>query len=369
MKKIEKNFFFSRDQVIPLVRKWREERLVIGFSSGAFDLLHHGHIDYLHKASRFCDRLVIGVNSDLSVRGYKGPKRPLVGERDRIRIVASLKSVSCVFLFNEPNNRENIIALKPKYYFKGGDYQIKDLSSAPYLKKWGGEVKTLPFIKNHSTSGLVDRILERYHDELPQALSFPKSKQREVAAVFLDRDGVINQEVEYLHNPKEFFLIPGALAGLKQFQELGYRLIIVTNQAGIGLGYFTKEDFFKVNKKMLSLCKKNKIVISRIYYCPHSLEDHCACRKPGTLLLERATHEVGIDLSRSIMVGDKTSDIVCGQALGLTTILVKTGHGGKDGEYPINPNAVVKDLREAARWSKKNLKINSQSLTRNQKYF
>lgn len=340
--------FLSRKAILPLVRGWKQAGHTIGFTSGAFDLLHPGHVDYLARAAKKCDRLIVAVNSDASIRSYKDPRRPVVPERDRLRVVAGLGSVDVAFLFRETNNRENILAIKPDLYIKGADYaaskagakksekkseKSSELTSAPLLKEWGGRVVTIPLVKGKSTSSLIDRVLSRYHDELPRVLPVkpisPKSRTKKTPAVFLDRDGVINQEVEYLHEPKKFKLIPGVLQALQLFREHGYKIIVVTNQAGIGLGYFSKTEFFQVNKKMLSLFHTAGVVADKVYYCPHGVGMGCRCRKPGTLMIEQAVVDENIDLKKSLLIGDSLHDIICGNKMGLATVLVRTGHGKK----------------------------------------
>ena len=135
-------------------------------------------------------------------------------------------------------------------------------------------------------------------------------------AVFLDRDGTINIDKGYLYKISDFEFLPKAVEALKILQNAGYLLIIITNQSGIGRGYYTEEDFMKLNEYMKSELKKNGVNISGVYYCPHlpdaEVERYrkiCTCRKPATGLFERAVHDFDIDLSRSYAVGDKERDI------------------------------------------------------------
>jgi len=115
------------------------------------------------------------------------------------------------------------------------------------------------------------------------------------------------------------------------------------------LGYFTKEDFYKINKKMFKDIAEKKIIIDKIYFCPHSLSEDCNCRKPKTGLFERGKEELNIDMERSFMIGDKTDDIQAGKNAGVKTILVKTGHAGKDKNYDVKPDFVAEDLLDAAK--------------------
>ena len=134
-------------------------------------------------------------------------------------------------------------------------------------------------------------------------------------AVFLDRDGTINIDKGYLYRISDFEFLPGAVDALKMLQSAGYLLIIITNQSGIGRGYYTEEDFMRLTDYMKSELAKSGVNISGVYYCPHlpdaEVERYrkiCDCRKPATGLFERAVHDFNIDLSRSYAIGDKERD-------------------------------------------------------------
>lgn len=153
-------------------------------------------------------------------------------------------------------------------------------------------------------------------------------------AIFLDRDGTINVEKDYLYKIEDFQFETGALKGLKIFKELGYIVIVVTNQSGIARGYYTEEELIKLNEYMMLKVKENGGEISKCYFCPHHLEKginqyriDCNCRKPNIGMLEKGKNEFNIDMENSYIVGDKISDINAGIKAGLTPILVKTGYG------------------------------------------
>jgi D-glycero-D-manno-heptose 1,7-bisphosphate phosphatase len=171
-------------------------------------------------------------------------------------------------------------------------------------------------------------------------------------ALFLDRDGVINQEINYLHRIEDFEFIPGIFSACRFFQARGYRLIVVTNQAGIGRGYYSEADFHTLNSWMLAQFQRQGIHITHTYFSPyHPTEgigsyrcDH-ADRKPNPGMLHRAQQDWQIDLSQSILVGDKESDIQAGLRAGLSqTILVRSGH--KIDETNTRASAIVDSLAE-----------------------
>lgn len=134
-------------------------------------------------------------------------------------------------------------------------------------------------------------------------------------AIFLDRDGTINVEKHYLYKIEDFEFLPGAIAALKKLQDAGFLLIIITNQSGIARGYYSQEDFLKLNKWMLEELKRHDVIISDVYYCPHlpdarikKYRKTCECRKPKLGLFEQAVIEYNIDLSHSFAIGDKLRD-------------------------------------------------------------
>lgn len=166
-------------------------------------------------------------------------------------------------------------------------------------------------------------------------------------AVFLDRDGVLVEDIGYHHKIEEFRLIPKVVDGLKILK--GYKLLIITNQSGIGRGYYNFDDFLKFNYHLLAELKKHKIKIENTYACPHKPEDSCECRKPKAKLIKDAAKELDIDLKKSFVIGDKKSDIEMGHSAGCRTILVLTGNGMKEKEET-QADFVAKDLLDAARW-------------------
>lgn len=134
-------------------------------------------------------------------------------------------------------------------------------------------------------------------------------------AVFLDRDGTINVDKHYLHNIEEFEFLPGVLEGMKALQDAGYLLIIVTNQSGIGRGYYSEEDFETLNSWMLHTLESKGIYIAKVYFCPHlpnakvkKYRKVCACRKPALGMYEQAIRNYDIDLANSWTIGDKPRD-------------------------------------------------------------
>ncbi len=145
--------------------------------------------------------------------------------------------------------------------------------------------------------------------------------------VFLDRDGVINKEVGYLHKIKDFEFINGVFDACLDFQSSGYQIIVVTNQSGIERGYYSDEDFQTVTQWMLDQFKDHGVNILDVFYCPHGPESNCDCRKPKPGMFNQANAKYRIDIGESWMIGDKEADIQAANSAGISnTVLVKSGH-------------------------------------------
>lgn len=148
-------------------------------------------------------------------------------------------------------------------------------------------------------------------------------------ALFLDRDGVVNKEKNYLYKIEDFEFIDGVFETCKYFQDRGYLIIIITNQAGIARGKYTEKDFKILNKWMIQEFENENIKISKVYHCPHhpDFTGECECRKPKPKMILDAQKEFNIALSNSILVGDKNSDIEAGIKAGIhQNYLITTGH-------------------------------------------
>jgi D-glycero-D-manno-heptose 1,7-bisphosphate phosphatase len=156
--------------------------------------------------------------------------------------------------------------------------------------------------------------------------------------VVLDRDGTINIDRHYISDPGQLEFLPNAALGLQRLHAMGCRLVIVTNQSGVGRGYFSLEDLERVHRRLQEMIAELGVTIEGIYFCPHRPDEGCACRKPGTELIERAGRELGFDPAKSVVIGDKTSDVEFGKAAGARTILISP-------EIP--------DLNAAAEWIKR----------------
>ncbi|MCH7590965.1 D-glycero-beta-D-manno-heptose 1-phosphate adenylyltransferase [PVC group bacterium] len=146
------------DSVRPLLEKIKSEKKTIVFTNGCFDILHPGHVYYLNHAKNMGDCLVVGLNTDASVKRIKGPKRPLVCEKDRARVLASLESVDYVVFFDDDTPQKLIEIVKPDILVKGGDYRKDEIMGADIVKAYGGKVATIDFLDGFSTTEMISKI-------------------------------------------------------------------------------------------------------------------------------------------------------------------------------------------------------------------
>ncbi|MCH7706297.1 MAG: HAD family hydrolase, partial [Chloroflexi bacterium] len=162
-------------------------------------------------------------------------------------------------------------------------------------------------------------------------------------------DGTVIAGRNYLSSPDQVELIPGAAASLRALSQLGLGLIIATNQSGIGRGYFDQPTLAQIHERLCSLLETEGVRLDGIYFCPHTPEEVCHCRKPEVGMLEEAASQVGLDPTASFVVGDNWSDIELGSRVGATTLLVRTGYGRQvEADQSVKPDYVVDDITQAA---------------------
>ena len=181
-------------------------------------------------------------------------------------------------------------------------------------------------------------------------------------AVFIDRDGTINEQMGYINHISRFVVLPGTAEAIRLLNKTGFLAIIVTNQSGVARGYFPIELVDEVHNHLRNMLEKEDVIIDDILFCPHypkgKVEEHdldCNCRKPRPGLIEKACRKFDIDMARSYVIGDRVSDIELAEACHLKGILVKTGYGKGDLEHVlphnrVKPFHVAKDLLAAVRW-------------------
>jgi D-glycero-D-manno-heptose 1,7-bisphosphate phosphatase len=181
-------------------------------------------------------------------------------------------------------------------------------------------------------------------------------------AVFLDRDGTINKEVNYLNHPDQVKLISGSAEGIKLLNENGFTVVVITNQSGVARGIIEEESLPLIKDRLCSLLEEKGAIVDGYYYCPHypdgKIEKYafkCDCRKPEPGMLRKAAEDFDIDLKGSYVVGDKACDIKLGKNVGAVSIMVKTGYGEYEAEnLELSPDYTADNLFDAAQWIIKN---------------
>lgn len=169
-------------------------------------------------------------------------------------------------------------------------------------------------------------------------------------AIFLDRDQTISDTMGYIKNYSEFKWFDFSFEALKILQETGRKLIIITNQGGVSMGFITEKELNHIHQKMLNDLKNNGINIHGVYYCPHhNTNEECTCRKPGNKMIMDAAKEHKLNLTNCYMIGDGMKDVIAGNSSGCKTILLKTGYGGKDLKTNVKPDYTAENLLEAAK--------------------
>ena len=178
-----------------------------------------------------------------------------------------------------------------------------------------------------------------------------------INAIFLDRDGTLNEDQGYVHSFEEYQLLPGVIEGLKLLKD-HYIFIIITNQPGIGMDLYTWADFALFHGRLISDLRENEIEIKKTYVCPHTPEENCACRKPSTVNIDKCVKEYNINLDLSWVIGDHPSDIQLGINAGCRTVYLCTSHGKQHfeelKEKDIDPTYLYHDFFSAARKIHKN---------------
>ena len=216
---------------------------------------------------------------------------------------------------------------------------------------------TPEYIKDMGTPERLDKV---EHDLLSGVIDRLSARQPR-HAVFLDRDGTLNVEVDHLHSPQQLQLIDGVADAVRQLNRAGVLAVCVTNQPVVARGEVSLQGLERVHATLDQHLGTGRAYLDRLYVCPHhpdrgfpgevaELKVACDCRKPEPGLIDRAVRELGIARRRSWMVGDTTADIAAGVRAGLRTVLVRTGHAGQDGKHRAEPDYVMPDLAAAVHW-------------------
>lgn len=213
---------------------------------------------------------------------------------------------------------------------------------------------------------IMTRVLEKAVREEPSEWfwmhnRWKKTPKEAKGAVFLDRDGTISKDAEYLKDPQKLELLPGSAQAIRRLNESGWKVFVVTNQSGVARGFFSEEDVRLTNSRLVDLLKKKGSRVDDVFFCPHhpiegntAYTRNCECRKPSSGMLVWAANAYPVRLDRSFIVGDKLTDVALAHRVGAQGILVKTGSGEGERcrveEAGVFPDAIVPDLEKAVEW-------------------
>lgn len=323
----------NQKEIVQIVKNLKRKGKKIVTISGGFDILHVGHISTLEQSKSKGDVLIILLNSDKSVRAYKGPNRPINSQKERVKTLTALESVDYVVIFDELTPNKILEKIRPDIHCNSFDWG-KNCVEKAVVEKNGGKIHILKLKKGFSTTNLIKKILTVYLN--------PAKK-----AIFLDRDGTINiNQPEYIFKKEDFKFIPLVIPALRKLSETDYKIIIIANQPGIGQGYFSEKDLKKLHQWMVQFLKEKKVRIDKIYYCPHKPEDNCSCRKPKIGLLIKAAKDFNLSLNESWFIGNDEIDVIAGREANIKTIKIGKKMNPK---LKIQPNYFVKNLLEATK--------------------
>jgi histidinol-phosphate phosphatase family protein len=213
------------------------------------------------------------------------------------------------------------------------------------------------YVKDMGTPDRLDAVESDIDRGIPNKLAAKSFR----TAVFMDRDGVINHDVDHLSNPNDLMLIEGSDEAIRSLNKAGLLAIGVTNQPVIARGDATFKDIEAVHLRLGKMLGRNGAYLDEIYFCPHhphkgfvgeipELKVKCVCRKPSTGMIDEAVRNFNISRKGSWMIGDRTSDILAGKRSGLNTILVQTGYAGRDLQYQVEPDFIARNLKDAVDW-------------------
>ncbi len=304
---------------------------------------------YLHPNDHPFDSDLVEINSNFKVQKIHSYPHKKIWLKNLVN--------AAIYIFNKNSLQElNFSSSKPdiaKDLFPimlSSEKKIYGYISTEYIKDMGTPKRLLK-VKKDIISGKVDSL--KY--EIPKI------------AIFIDRDGTINKEVEHLSEIEQFELIDGAAEAIYQINLAGILAVVVTNQPVIARGDLKVSELNMIHNKMDTLLGEHGAYIDRLYYCPHhpdngfdgeipELKYDCECRKPNIGMFINAKNDLNINLKNSWIVGDSTVDILAAQNVGMKSVLVRTGKAGKDNTFEVTPNFVVDDLKEAVQLILKEIK-------------
>lgn len=291
------------------IREGAKGRKVVTIN-GSYDLVHPGHIFSFEEAKRQGDILIVGLNSDRSVKAYKHGQGPIIDEKGRAFLLSAIECIDYIVLFDEPDPVEFLDRIKPDIHCNAASYG-EDCVEAEVVKRNGGKLHLIPDDiggdMRYSTSNIAEEIAKRHK---------PRHK-----FVIFDKDGILHIDAGYTHRIEDFRIPDKTIEGIKRFRDAGYKFIVITNQSGIAQGKYDEEAYEIFIHHMRQKYGKHGIFFEEVYHCPHhpDFTGPCDCRKPAAGMFRKAIKEHNIDTGRSIAIGDSDRDIMAAKKAGIRT--------------------------------------------------
>lgn len=307
-------------------KELRKNKFKISTINGTFDLLHKGHLDALKYSEANSEKLFILVNSDRSVKLYKGPDRPIEDQNLRIHNLELNFPNTFIYIFDELNPLKVLKAIKPDQHFVGPDWGNKTLEQ-DLIESFGGKIFNITKHFDISTTKILQNNGVIY-----------KNKK----GIFFDRDGTIMVDKKYLTNVNEIELFPETINVLNKLMNFGYLLFIVSNQSMVSRKMTSKNEAIKINNEIVGILKRNGVKIQESFIDFSHPDNPSEYRKPNTKFLEVAASKYNLALKESWVIGDKPSDVIFGKRGNTKTIQI-------NGDYELSnfSDFIVNNLDEA----------------------
>lgn len=301
------------DHLKETVQYLKKNKLTIGCITGSFDLLHEGHKYAIEHCKSKVDKLFVLLNSDDSIKKYKGPNRPVENQEIRIDKINSYDKDCYYFIFDNLIPNKFLEVIQPNIYFLSEEWSTSPVESL-VLDKTKTKITSHPFLPGFSTTNKV-----------------PK-ENISLGAIFLDRDGTINEDLGYISEEKDLFISNENKIGLQNLAKLEFKIFIITNQSGVSKNYFSEATLLKLNKFLLNEIHGFGGRIDDVYYDTSSSDNPSINRKPNIGMVEKAVKEYKVALSKSWIIGDKATDIMTGKFSNMKTIYIENS------KYTYNSN-------------------------------
>ena len=298
----------------------------IGTITGGFDIFHHGHKASLKYCLEKVDHLIVLVNSDSSIKLYKGKNRPINSLKSRIARLEEFIPEASLFSFNEIVPNEILKIIEPDIYFLAEEW-AKNPVEKLVTDTYGGIIEVHPQVKNISTTKLI------------------KELRQSSGAIFLDRDGTINRDSGYLRSLDDIEISKENIQGVKKMSQLNLNIFIVTNQSGIAKNLLTLDEFKLVNDKIIEILRDAGGRIDKTFFDTSDSSNPSSRRKPNLGMIYEALVEFDIALVKSWVIGDKDSDMLLGKFCNMKTIYIKNDLYKYNSE--LKPDFEVNNLFEA----------------------